>query len=855
MPRIKVKNLSSLFRSVAKVESSPSSAAVTVGNAVVSSSKKKLRSSPPTLTPPSSSSGAKSSLSKQPRLQNIPATVVEDTGDSAKEVTQDISSILCGIDDWEFDDPSDSEAANDDTSLEDDSDVRWFSELFNSSTPLRRKELSRDRKNKWVFKNTQKLRFDKLVSMCLDKVGSGSTFHVLYKLGRGTGLKEYNAFIKGCIETARSLKDEKLQIEQILEAYRLLQLMKERGFPIEEDAFGPFLMFLIDMHMDDQFLILLEIIKDEDPSLHPRLGYYEMLFWIEMNNEEKILEFCQQIASGESEMGSELHENYLLALCERDKKEELLHLLDVIDITRVSSLDNVACIFRSLGRLSLEAFAELFVLVLKDCGHKAQSISNLIFSYASSLKNTAVEDIIQIFKEMHGKMDLALLPGSYENLIKYCLDSTKVHLALDLVDEMCEAGLSLSTGALNAICHACEESCEFILVRRIYSMLSSHEMKPNNETIRSIINMNVRMKDFDNAYAVLKDLETIKIVPSASMYNAILAGYYREKNMDGVLKVLKEMKNADVKPDSQTFGYLISNCSSEEDIMKYYEQLKGTGVQATKHIFMALINAYAASGQYQKAKEVILDKGIPVKYLNEIKSSLISALALRGQISDALDIYKEMKQNGCSLEPKAVIALIERQHSKGKLDLLLQLLEELNDPYYWTDGCCRVILYCIRNKALRPAVDLLKKLSNDFRDDDIAREVIFDEVFSQIADMESPNLKIGLGLLKAIKEDLKLRPSRKCLDFLLSACVKGKDLLKAHLVWKEYEITGLPYNILSYLRMYQAYLAAGDMEAATAFLSNIPKDDPHVRSVLHACRITYGKPKEEKKKKKKKKKT
>uniref|UniRef100_A0A803LYK2 PROP1-like PPR domain-containing protein n=1 Tax=Chenopodium quinoa TaxID=63459 RepID=A0A803LYK2_CHEQI len=508
MPRIKVKNLSSLFRSVAKVESSPSSAAAAVRNAVVSSSKKKLRSSPS----PTPSSRAKSSLRKQPRLQNIPATVVETT---AAE----------GIDDWEFDDPSDSEVANDDKSLEDDSDVRWFSELFNSSTPLRRKELSRDRKNKWVFKNTQKLRFDKLVNMCLDKVGSGSTFHVLYKLGRGTGLKEYNAFIKGCIETARSLKDEKLQIEQILEAYRLLQLMKERGFPVEEDAFGPFLMFLIDMHMDDQFLILLEIIKDEDPCLHPRLGYYEMLFWIEMNNEEKIHEFCQQIASGESEMGSELHENYLLALCERDK-EELLHLLDIIDITRVSSLDNVACIFRSLGRLSLEAFAELFLLVLKDCGHKAQSISNLIFSYASSLKNTAVEDVILKFKEMHGKMDLALLPGSYENLIKYCLDSAKVHLALDLVDEMCEAGLSLSTGALNAICHACEESCEFILVRRIYSMLSSHELKPNSETVRSIINMNVRMKDFDNAYDVLKDVGKIKIVPSASMYNAILAGYY-----------------------------------------------------------------------------------------------------------------------------------------------------------------------------------------------------------------------------------------------------------------------------------------------------------------------------------------
>lgn len=201
--------------------------------------------------------------------------------------------------------------ANDDKALEDDSDLPWFSNLFNSSMSLRRKELSRDRKNKWIFKNTQKLRFDKLVNMCLDKVGSGSTFHVLYKLGRGTGLKEYNAFIKGCIETARNSKDELFQVQQILEAYRLLQLMKERGFPIEEDAFGPFFLYLIDMHMDEQFSLLLEIVKEEDPNLHPRLGYYEMLFWIEMNNEEKVQELCQQIATGESELGTLLHGEHL----------------------------------------------------------------------------------------------------------------------------------------------------------------------------------------------------------------------------------------------------------------------------------------------------------------------------------------------------------------------------------------------------------------------------------------------------------------------------------------------------------------------------------------------------------------
>ncbi len=56
--------------------------------------------------------------------------------------------------------------------------------------------------------------------------------------------------------------------------------------------------------------------------------------------------------------------------------------------------------------------------------------------------------------------------------------------------------------------------------------------------------------------------------------------------------------------------------------------------------------------------QVVSDKGIPVKNLNEIKSVLVSALASHGQMSDALDIYEEIKQVGSNLEPKAVISLI-----------------------------------------------------------------------------------------------------------------------------------------------------------------------------------------------------
>lgn len=450
-----------------------------------------------------------------------------------------------------------------------------------------------------------------------------------------------------------------------------------------------------------------------------------------------------------------------------------------------------------------------------------------------------VEDVYSKFKDFHVKLEVTPSSTSYKELITYCCDSLKVHAALDIVDEMCEVGITLTIEVLHSILHASEESYDFNLVRRIYSVICHHGMKPTNETFRSMISLCVKMKDFEGAYGMLKDLEKMNLRPTSSMYNAIMAGYFREKNTYGVMMVLKQMELADVKPDSQTLSYLISNCDREEDIIKYYEELQRLGIQASKQIFMALINAYATCGQFEKAKQVVSDKGLPVKYLNEIKSVLVSALASHGQMSDALDIYEEIKQAGSSLEPKAVIRLIEHLQSDGELSRLLQLFKELKDHDYWVDGCCRIILYCVRYKHLSDAVDLLKQLKDKFCNDELAIEVLFDEVFSLIGESDSTHLQIGLDLLRVIKDELCLPPSRKCLDFLLSACVNAKDLHSSLLVWKEYQSAGLPYNVLSFLRMYQALLASGDNKSAKIMLNKFPKDDPHVRCVIKACDRSY----------------
>ncbi|KAI9079185.1 hypothetical protein K1719_038911 [Acacia pycnantha] len=742
--------------------------------------------------------------------------------------TEQISNLLC-------DDQLVKRSGDDVETLEIALAVPWRLDPFGGSTSQRQKEKTRDRKKKWIFKHAQENRFERVVKFCADKLGAKATVEVLGKLGRETGVKEYNALIEVCINNARKTNDEEVAIEEMSKAFGLFRVMREQGYELQEKTYSPLLVYLIDMGMVEEFQLFSDVIEDENPSSVSRLGYYEMLLWLRVDDKEKIQDLCNSIAVNDGIDSSGLGESYLLAFCESDWKEGLLQLLEILDITKLSSTESIASIFRSLGRLCLDSYAEKFLSAFKICDNdEANNVTNFIASYVVSLPNLAVEDVFLKFKDLHQKLEVSPSSSSYEKLILYACDLLEVHLALKIVCAMCEAGFTLSTEVLNSILQSVEETCEYNLVHWIYSIISHYSLKANCETFRYMICLCTRMKDFESADKMLDDLEEMNLKPTSSMYNAIMAGYFREKNVNDALRVLERMKDTNIKPDSSTYNHLISNSKTEEDITKYYEEMKQSYCEPTKHTFVALITAYATCGQLEKAKQVVLDPAIPAKSLNEIKSALLSTLASQGQLSDSFHIYEEIKESGNSLQPKAVISLIEGHiKSDEELDRLFLLLKELTDPDYWIDGCFRIIMFCVENKHLSSAVDLIKQLDDKIQDNELVMEVLLDQVFSTIASSEeSTHLKFGLDLYWLIRKVLGIVPSRQCLDFLLTACANAKDLQNIRKIWKEYQLAGYPFNVLSYVRMYRALLAAGDYKSAHLMLKKIPRDDPDVHHVV-----------------------
>ncbi|XP_013662012.2 pentatricopeptide repeat-containing protein At4g04790, mitochondrial isoform X2 [Brassica napus] len=726
---------------------------------------------------------------------------------------------------------------------------------FNAKIPidisLRSKELSRERKERRVYKkNALSRRFAKIFRDSAHKLGTDTTFGAFDRVAKEMSVTEYNAMVGVYFELAEKSHDLEYALDHIGKAFEVLKTMRDRGFQIEESVYGPVLEYLIDMDMVDEFRSFRDVISEASPGLVERLGYYEMLLWIQLGDGEKVEELCGDI-DGNGDSLTLLQESYLLALCKKEQKDHLQRLFEIIDITKVRSSDLLANIFGYLGKFSLDSFARKFLWELRESDEGVKNVSDLISIYSTCTPNLTVEDTILKFNKMHEELDVMPSSTSYEKLVKYSCDSNEVVTALDVVEKMGEAGVTITADILHSLLHAIDEVLEFNLVRRIHSIMCTKSVKPSSENFRSMIRLCTRIRDFEGAYNMLGNLKNFNLEPNSSMFNCILSGYFREKNVCSALMVVKQMKEAGVKPDSITYGYLINNCNREDTITKYYNEMKQAGVQATKRIYMSLIDAYAASGQFEKAKQVLLDPDVPARYQNELKSELISALASHGKRADALILYEEMKETKCQVDPKSIISLIEYSDSNGDLNTLVQLADDLQDDHSWIDGFFRMIMFAVRNRKSSNVLDLLKRNEVRLSKKDIHVEYHFDEVFWAIAETEPADVKLGMDLLRYIKEELGFVPSRKSLDFLLHACVNAKDMKNGLLVWKEYQSAALPCNVLSFLRMYQVLLAAGDLEGAKTLVTKISKEDKDVQHIIEESQIVYSQTPEKKKPKKK----
>ncbi|KAG8058050.1 hypothetical protein GUJ93_ZPchr0002g26570 [Zizania palustris] len=411
--------------------------------------------------------------SKKATLPNsIPdakATVADEKPSSG--FTKEILSILSGEDDEEESrvtkvPPEESENGEEFVGNK-ILDMEWFA-VPPPSNPLVawQKEVARERKRRYIFKNTESRRFTRLMQKCADKLGAESALEFFGKLGRETGTKEFHALIRVCLAKAKTCWDIDSVVVHIYRAYRLFEMMRDRGFQILEDSYGPFLLYLMDVGMSEEFEMFSAFFKDANPQSYSRIAYYEMLLWIRAQDEEKIQELLHSVEDFNEEGDYDMAESYMLAFAESGRKLDFTSLLEILDPTKISHSKYLSTIFKSLGRLEQKNHAEKLLQHMMSKESDVGKISSIIFEYAVNIPNIAVEDVVASFNRWHEQFKLVPSISASEKIITVCCKSSEISLALDVAECLCKSNPCVPVELFNPIIQACEQGYELHMGKR-----------------------------------------------------------------------------------------------------------------------------------------------------------------------------------------------------------------------------------------------------------------------------------------------------------------------------------------------------------------------------------------------------
>lgn len=191
-------------------------------------------------------------------------------------------------------------------------DFEWFQAPSSKDPTMHyRREIARERKKQYIFKNVESRRYTKLMQLCANKLGTESTVEFFEKLGRETGVKEFGSLIRLCLNKARACNDVDSAVEYIYRAYHLFETMRDKGLMIEQDIYGPFLLYLVDVGLSEEFEMFAAFFKNANPQAFSRVAYYEMLHCISLQDELKIQELCHTVEDYSEEAHYDIAGNHL----------------------------------------------------------------------------------------------------------------------------------------------------------------------------------------------------------------------------------------------------------------------------------------------------------------------------------------------------------------------------------------------------------------------------------------------------------------------------------------------------------------------------------------------------------------
>ncbi|KAL5208067.1 hypothetical protein ABZP36_032502 [Zizania latifolia] len=232
--------------------------------------------------------------------------------------------------------------------------------------------------------------------------------------------------------------------------------------------------------------------------------------------------------------------------------------------------------------------------------------------------------------------------GSDQHVGNSLMDMYAKCMEMDEAVKVFESLPGVSIVSWNIIITGFGQEGSYVKAMEVLNLMQESGFEPNEVTYSNLLASCIKARDVLSARAMFDRISR----PSVTTWNTLLSGYCQEEQHQDTIELFRRMQHQNVQPDRTTLAVILSSLS-RLGILDLGRQVHSASVRLLLHnnMFVAsgLVDMYSKCGQISIARSIFnrMTERDVVCW-----NSIISGLAIHSLNKEALDFFKQMRENG-----------------------------------------------------------------------------------------------------------------------------------------------------------------------------------------------------------------
>merc|ERR1719316_917357 len=346
-------------------------------------------------------------------------------------------------------------------------------------------------------------------------------------------------------------------------------------------------------------------------------------------------------------------------------------------------------------------------------------ISKHVAMMRARSKENDLEGAMQVFRKLQSS-GVQLTALAYNALLDSCVQCGKVHVALQHFKEMQDLGL-VDVVSYNTLLKAYLKQGQIVKARKLLTEMSESDIHANQVTYNEMLNALVNVKDRQEMWALVREMNSLGMRPNAVTCSIILKSLTAHSAQDDVRQAMALIDNLQEDMDEVLFASVIEACVrvGQLDLLSSkLQQYASVGGLAglTAPTYGSMIKAYGRARDIERVRELwgemrrrhvtptsitlgcmidaLVNNGFPDEALSLVRemkeddmcrdilntviySTLLKGFAQARQPARVQDVFEEMKEMGIACNTVSYNTMLDANARTGKMDRADELFRDM----------------------------------------------------------------------------------------------------------------------------------------------------------------------------------